>query len=170
MFEPQVHTLEDIRRSMRTTGGVSLTVAGAAEAGRLETPEVFERGPLTSDGETLPRHCSRSPKVSNDPCRYWQQHNRLVQIAKFEPSAPGSAPTPEIVNLKNDAEQIRRNETGLGSSQSDDANNNTVARSYHPALPKLSPHQKGGNHRQETGEVIKSQQTARHGAKHSSAL
>ena len=52
-----------------------------------------------------------------------------------------SPPTPQVVGIESDTEDIGRKETELSGSQSNDANDHAVQGGHHPSLPKLSAHQ-----------------------------
>jgi hypothetical protein len=68
---------------------------------------------------------------------------------------PGT-PVYEIRGVKGDANEVCRYETELGSADADHTDDGAIEGGDNPALPELFANEDGGQHGQNTGEIIES--------------
>ena len=68
---------------------------------------------------------------------------------------PGT-PVYEIGCVKGDANEVRRNETELGSTDADYADDGAIECGNYPALPELLAEEDGAQYGQNAGEIIES--------------
>ena len=66
-------------------------------------------------------------------------------------------PLVDVIGIDQKTEQVRGNESPLPGVQANQAKNNAVDCSQHPALPQTLAHHHGGSHGQQTRNIIQMQ-------------
>lgn len=105
--------------------------------------------------ERSSRHSTNSQPSSGSARRRWLRRGRCEQyLASVCDCGREPAPSPQIVGVNAQAEDVGSNKAPLPGAQPDHADDHAVGACNHPPLPHPPPHQEGGNNREQAGKII----------------
>ncbi len=64
-------------------------------------------------------------------------------------------PVDEVAGVESDAKDIGGDKSELGGADADDTDDGAIDGGHDPALPEFLANQRGGDHGQNTGQIIK---------------